>query len=174
MKSKVSCNLIKDLLPIYTDNLGSEDTNKLIKEHLDLCKDCKEEYMNMSTNIYSQEKNNDESIRKFKRGIVKGFILVILISILSISLSMMCHNIEYDLVNTDYKEIISLVLLNIGVYFIPMFALLSSWIWKKSSYGSNKYNVLNGLFIILLIINISEIISLLLRFINLANIYLGF
>lgn len=36
----LNCNIIKDLLPSYIDKISSDETNKLVKEHLDSCKDC--------------------------------------------------------------------------------------------------------------------------------------
>lgn len=39
--SKISCNVIGDLLPLYVDGAVSEDTKKLVEEHLAVCGDCK-------------------------------------------------------------------------------------------------------------------------------------
>ena len=39
---KLSCSVINDLLPLYAENLSSEDTNALVEEHLGECADCRE------------------------------------------------------------------------------------------------------------------------------------
>lgn len=39
--SKISCNVIGDLLPLYVDGAVSEDTKKLVEEHLAECEECK-------------------------------------------------------------------------------------------------------------------------------------
>ena len=39
---EISCDIIKDLLPLYVDHLTSEDSNRLIKEHVKTCKVCKD------------------------------------------------------------------------------------------------------------------------------------
>lgn len=39
---KITCSIIKDLLPLYVDNLTSEDSNKEIEEHIKECKSCNE------------------------------------------------------------------------------------------------------------------------------------
>lgn len=39
--NKISCNIIGDLLPLYVDGAVSEDTKKLVEEHLAECADCK-------------------------------------------------------------------------------------------------------------------------------------
>lgn len=34
---KTNCNLIKDILPLYVDNIVSEDTKELLEAHLETC-----------------------------------------------------------------------------------------------------------------------------------------
>ena len=38
---KIPCEVIKDLLPSYVDGLTSAETNRLVKEHLASCGDCR-------------------------------------------------------------------------------------------------------------------------------------
>ena len=37
---KISCNIIRDLLPLYAEDLASEDTRLLVEEHLCDCETC--------------------------------------------------------------------------------------------------------------------------------------
>lgn len=37
---KLSCDVIKDLLPLYVENITSEDSNRLVQKHLEECADC--------------------------------------------------------------------------------------------------------------------------------------
>lgn len=39
--NKINCNVIGDLLPLYVDGAASEDTKKLVEEHLAECEVCK-------------------------------------------------------------------------------------------------------------------------------------
>ena len=39
---KISCEIIKDLLPLYQDGICSDESRKLIEEHLQSCDECKE------------------------------------------------------------------------------------------------------------------------------------
>ncbi len=39
---KISCDVIKDLLPLYKDDVCSEKSKDLIEEHLSECEDCRE------------------------------------------------------------------------------------------------------------------------------------
>ncbi len=34
---KLSCNIIRDLLPLYVEGLASEDTRKAVEEHIAAC-----------------------------------------------------------------------------------------------------------------------------------------
>lgn len=48
---KISCNVIGDLLPLYVDGVVSEDTKKLVEEHLAECEDCKKAAEEMEKNL---------------------------------------------------------------------------------------------------------------------------
>lgn len=49
MKSKLSCDIIMDLLPSYVEGLTRENTNKEVKEHLEECENCLKSYITMQT-----------------------------------------------------------------------------------------------------------------------------
>lgn len=53
-----SCEIIKDLLPLYIDGVLSEESNKLVAEHLESCNECKE--------YYNQLKDADVTIKQAK------------------------------------------------------------------------------------------------------------
>jgi hypothetical protein len=40
---EISCNIIKDLLPLYVDDVVSDDTKKFVEEHLNHCEVCRKE-----------------------------------------------------------------------------------------------------------------------------------
>ena len=48
---KMNCNVIGDLLPLYADDVVSEDTKALVEEHLVDCEECKERYQEMKREI---------------------------------------------------------------------------------------------------------------------------
>lgn len=62
MKNENECNVIKDLLPSYIDNLTSIESNKLINKHLEECNNCKE-FLN---NIKNEEVNEEKEIEFLK------------------------------------------------------------------------------------------------------------
>lgn len=40
----ITCEIIKDLLPLYVDGSLSEDSRKLVKEHIDSCDECRKDH----------------------------------------------------------------------------------------------------------------------------------
>ena len=70
---KFDCAVIRDLLPLYTDNACSEKSREAVDEHLRECPDC-QDYLHrlqsseIETNLHN-EKNEviEYGIRQFKR-----------------------------------------------------------------------------------------------------------
>ena len=44
---KISCDVAKDLFPLYAEDLCSEDSKRLLQEHLQTCGDCRVQYERM-------------------------------------------------------------------------------------------------------------------------------
>lgn len=40
---KNECSIIRDILPLYVENMVSEDTSEFVKEHLESCPTCRAE-----------------------------------------------------------------------------------------------------------------------------------
>ncbi len=49
---EIKCSVIQDLLPLYVDEVVSNDTKTLVNEHLQVCEDCKKEYEQMKGTLY--------------------------------------------------------------------------------------------------------------------------
>ena len=41
------CNLIKDILPLYVEDMVSTDTREFVREHLEHCAECRVEFERM-------------------------------------------------------------------------------------------------------------------------------
>lgn len=65
MKNNTSCEVIRDLLPSYIDSLTSEETNGIIKEHIDECEDCKAVLDGMKEDNASPVKEDDKKTIDF-------------------------------------------------------------------------------------------------------------
>lgn len=49
---KIKCSVIQDLLPLYVDEVVSDDTKSLVNEHLLTCEICKNEYEQLKGTLY--------------------------------------------------------------------------------------------------------------------------
>lgn len=48
---KMNCALIKDILPLYVDDVVSEETKKIVSQHLDECELCRKEWEFLTSDI---------------------------------------------------------------------------------------------------------------------------
>lgn len=86
---KVSCEIIKDLLPLYLDGVCSNDSKAAVEEHLASCDNCKAELQTMQTTLpignTGQNLKEAEAVknlsRKWKKGMIKSMLKGILIAI---------------------------------------------------------------------------------------------
>lgn len=66
MKEKQSCAVVRDLLPLYMEQLTSEETNQIIEEHLKDCKSCNSRYDAMREEILRENQQGDENVQLVK------------------------------------------------------------------------------------------------------------
>ena len=82
---KKECKLVQDLLPNYIENLTSDETNKIIEEHLKDCKECQNILSTMkekiTTNTENIEKKKINYLKKYNREVrvLQIMLLIILI-----------------------------------------------------------------------------------------------
>lgn len=80
---KYACNLIKDLLPLYHDEICSEESKQAIEEHFEECQECQEYYKKLNesdvveyaTFDEKMEEKKVESLKKVKKKLRKRDIL---------------------------------------------------------------------------------------------------
>ncbi len=66
MKNDLSCDVVKDLLPSYIDELTSADSNKAVADHLVKCESCREVYKNMCHDKNAAEDNIQKEVDYLK------------------------------------------------------------------------------------------------------------
>ena len=50
--SKISCDIIQDMLPLYYDEVCSADSRKMIEEHLQECEKCSNIFQKLKQNVW--------------------------------------------------------------------------------------------------------------------------
>ena len=56
----MKCEIIRDLLPSYIDELTSEESNQLVEEHLRECEKCRKYFASMKEDIHSERPTEEE------------------------------------------------------------------------------------------------------------------
>ena len=69
---KTECSLVRDLLPLYLEDMVSPETAQFIDEHLDACHECNAQFDNLQeemdlTLIHKQEVKQSDSAKPFKK-----------------------------------------------------------------------------------------------------------
>jgi len=84
--AEINCDVIKDMLPLYADEVVSESSRKLIEEHLDSCSDCSEYLGQLKEKPpvigMSAEQDDKAAFQKVRRKIRKKRILTAVIAAL--------------------------------------------------------------------------------------------
>ena len=72
---KINCNVIQDILPLYIDDVVSDDTKELVEEHLQNCEICQRVYHetkadlenDMKISAQTKESSNEANdLKKFQ------------------------------------------------------------------------------------------------------------
>ncbi len=78
----ISCEIIKDLLPIYHDGVCSSESKLFVEAHLDKCEHCKMELKTMNTMLFgdntTSNMNEAEAVVHLSKKWKKGMLLSLL------------------------------------------------------------------------------------------------
>ncbi len=136
---KLTCDVIRDILPLAAEDLASDDTMKLINNHIETCSECKEEYMKLkSTNTVLSSTNIREAIplKSIKRKLKSRNIYVGLLSALIVGLLLVIIlNIATKPIPLSYAEAVESKRIENGKLFINFTPLVSNY--SIESFGSN-------------------------------------
>jgi len=64
---EVKCTIIQDILPLYIDEVVSQDTEEMVAQHLRYCERCQKEYETMKRTVYIPTENNASIIKKINK-----------------------------------------------------------------------------------------------------------
>jgi len=80
----ISCDIIRDLLPLYAEDLVSEDSRKLVDEHLCGCDECVKVLANLKKETKIPMESDPKTLNKVKRTICRRRILSVMAAMLSL------------------------------------------------------------------------------------------
>lgn len=125
---KLSCNVVKDLLPSYIDELCSDESRELVEAHLNECSECRNCCNNMRSELAGEKKasgkvepvNEKELIRKvnqkYKNQSIRNFFVGVISCLLVICLVLAIFTPSRRLKDSEYK--ISYSVINMYNYIV--------------------------------------------------------
>lgn len=60
MNREEMCSVVKDLLPLYAEELTTDDTNRVIEEHIENCSECRQEYRMLQEDTMAESEAQNE------------------------------------------------------------------------------------------------------------------
>ena len=84
---EINCNIIRDLLPSYVDDICSEDSRHLIEEHLESCEQCRTQLELLKDTTLIDEQGEQKQIfylKKIKRHYEKGLVSLVFLTLILI------------------------------------------------------------------------------------------
>ncbi len=110
---KITCNVARDLIPLYVDDVLSNDSKEIVENHIAECEDCKKYYSQLKDGAtYTAERSrHDQRIIKSiskeirrKRNIAVGVAVIIVTLIAVVALFSTVDAMKKDMVSGEFSE----------------------------------------------------------------------
>ena len=87
MNNRYDCNIILDLLPLSIEHMVSEETQQVIRAHMEECEDCRQIYEEMTKEIdimaetgkYKRTRKHRYKKKNTVRMMIGGYLLLLLL-----------------------------------------------------------------------------------------------
>lgn len=76
------CNVVKDLLPLYADDICSEDSRQVVEEHLQECQECRKELEDYRYNTGIGDIDDKKAVADFGKKLKKRNLTKIIVSVI--------------------------------------------------------------------------------------------
>ena len=126
---KITCNVIKDLLPLYYDHICSEESRKIVEEHLETCESCRKELAYLSGDFTFNANVNEEKIRNNaskavkkirNKNIILGFVTAVCVLAIVFILGLLADSLfkrnSTTLDNSKYKYTLEAGIYEVGAH----------------------------------------------------------
>lgn len=135
---KYNCNIVQDLIPLYVDNLSSEDSKNMIEEHLQECEVCKKIVESSKDNTIEKTLNEEKTLvvnKHFKSvkkkttiiGMVTSGILMIPVIVCLICNLATEHALDWFFI------VLTALLLTASVIVVPLMVNTRKFMWTLLS-----------------------------------------
>lgn len=87
--NEIDCHIVADLMPLYLEGLTSDETNRMIEDHLQSCPNCKRRLEELRRPILKRETSDSEIEKKIAKRLYKmGWLQVLKFAVLFILTSL--------------------------------------------------------------------------------------
>lgn len=86
---EISCNVIRDLLPLYAEDMVSEDSKVIVEAHLCDCRSCRDSLTAMRTPVEIPRENGDSlraTVERITKNIIVSVMALILVAVTLVGL----------------------------------------------------------------------------------------
>ncbi|MBD8068769.1 zf-HC2 domain-containing protein [Bacillus sp. PS06] len=172
MKSKITCEVILDLIPLVKDGVASEDSTAIVNEHIEHCEACKAEFDFFETVPTEQPSIKDKKIiAAIKRSVyITQLTILIIGAIVGIALTN-SFGMFYNFLIMPIIGAVSLLAFKRKWYLAPIIILGLSYVWQSVAFiiteGFQWVAFYSGLFFSLIymaLVLLGSIIAFLLKF----------
>ena len=107
---KRECNIVRDLLPLYVENMVSDETREFVEAHLSKCPECNKIYLNMTDKdegkiVDEEARERILPLRVVKKKLLRKKIVTSLVAaVLAIALLIGGGAIVYNIVDEENKK----------------------------------------------------------------------
>ncbi len=129
------CDMIKDLLPLYADDVCSDESRRAVEAHIKDCPDCKAELEKLGKNVVVSPQKDADVLKRIKKRLRIEKITVGIISCLSIVCVVL--GIVMFLLNTDQSMDVNKYDIKENVYAVERDNAV--WLCIKGKAGSFDY-----------------------------------
>ena len=129
---KYNCEIIKDLLPLYVDNICSNQSRKIVEEHLEECPKCQSYFQEIKKTIIIEDVDDKSQemvniLKRLKNKIIKRNIIIAILNLLIIIFTLFgtykyLENANLQIKSSDITSV-SLIDNNL-VYRTPLYSLI--------------------------------------------------
>lgn len=79
----ISCNIIGDILPLYVDDVISNETRALVHRHLECCPNCQRKHEEMKANVTIPMDHNTKPLKNIRKAWNRKKLLLVCISFMA-------------------------------------------------------------------------------------------
>lgn len=140
---KITCDIIKDLLPLYHDDVCSRDSCKMIEEHIDKCEDCRVELGKYDIEIkgvnnMTEAKPLKEISKRWKEDKRSSFLKgMVVVSTIGCILSIIIYNVNGSYIDENGYLVEAFGFIPLA-YLFGLIALISGIILMVNSIIKNS------------------------------------